>query len=397
MITTWNISHNLPTTLAESIAGYNKLSKTMWIVGGWNGSSKMDTLWRYNTSTHQFKQENYKDKQKFTAESYTSKGEYIYFTDNYKLYQFAMTSNPNFQIENNLSINHNVDRPSITTDQVYLYLTGGIDKQTDKVVNTLSIYDITHNNWINLIYPSMNYPRLGHNCIARNNYLYVFGGYINDQQKLYIGDVDGIPQQNWTLLNHTLDNAIAFMRIAEVNGLIYIIGGYSEDMNSSVNTVNILDPTNDKVIAGVSLTVETNRPAVTVDAENQQIYIFGGHETWESATALDITQKSNKITQPKNMVNWLLYTIFGSVGLFLCISFVIFYKLYGHCYKQRGEIGERERKNSMMRSITEEAGISLRSYGAAEGMDEGREYRLNSADKPIAGGLVDTAAFQSLD
>ena len=426
MLTSWNVSRNLPTTLAESIAGYNALDETMWIVGvlcyvvksiiiillfflltyinitgGWNGTTIIDTLWKYDLSTHEFEEQSYTDKQSFTAESYTSKDVYIYFTNHYKLYEFSMTSNAKFHEETDLSPGHYADRPSITTDQVYLYLTGGIENSTNEISNKLSIYDTNYNRWLPLNTPSMIYARIGHNCIARNNYLYIFGGYINNQQtlttntieKLYIGNVDNIDQQNWTLLNDTLDNAIAFMRIAEINGLIYIIGGYSEETNSSVNTVNILDPMNDKVISGVSLTVETNRPAVTVDAKNQQIYIFGGHETWESAAALDITQKSIVASNESgNGIDWILYSVFGIVALCLCVSFAVYYKCYKHCH-WRGEVGEKRRKIT-----ASERDEEVHSYGAAaEGMNmEGRRARFDSANKLVAGSVVDTASYEAL-
>ena len=84
----------------------------------------------------QFKQQKYSEPQAFTAESYTNKDEYIYFVNNVTLYEFAMTSNPKFNVESRLSGVHYADRSSITTNQIYIYVTGGIEPVTSQTLNT---------------------------------------------------------------------------------------------------------------------------------------------------------------------------------------------------------------------------------------------------------------------
>eukprot|EP01084_Bolivina_argentea_P009497 17737_1 len=383
IITTWNKSTNFPATLSESISGYNRHDNEIYILGGYNGTHKTNSLFTFNTNTKEFTYREYSNKITISAFSYTWVRDSMFFTDNFSLYELLMVYNfnyePRLEPQGNLPLTHYADTPSITTDQTkYLFITGGI--VNGSIVNTLSIYDKDIDTWISTETPNMKYSRLGHNCISRNNYLYVFGGYINAThmtntiEKLYIGDIDNIDLESWYELNNTLINNIAYMRIAEFNGLLYIIGGYSETLLSSVDTVSILDPNNDEIISGVNLSHPTNRGAVTENI-NGNIYLFGGYG---NSSVLSMYQWSISDTVENKSMLWLYMTIIGTIVVFIFTLCFIFggYKWY------------RYRKFTVIADIDR----SLSQDGAGP---EGRivVHKEYSASKYV----VDTSSFHSLD
>ena len=270
MLTHWNLTYNLPIPLAEPIAGYNRWTKLIFLTSGigvWNGTSSIQQrLWNIqDPSSDDFVQRAYRETRGYKVESYTNVDSYVFFTDNHTLYEFAMTSNPGIHAEIYLSTSHYADRPCITTDQRYLFLTGGF--VNDEVVGTVSMYDYMNNQWLSYSIPNMLTPRIGHNCISSNGWLYVFGGFVDKDlnittdtvEKLYIPEITDGGLPHWRYVQNRLSEAIAYMRVAEVNQNIYVIGGYSPQNDSSVSTVNILDIETDEITEGEDLPIPTNR------------------------------------------------------------------------------------------------------------------------------------------
>ena len=88
------------------------------------------------------------------------------------------------------------------TDGRYIWAAGGYN-ETDRVLNSLEVYDFEHpeNGWKML--PSMNQPRfLGSGALIKNRYFYLFG-WINFNERLKNIERFDVSAQKWEITGET--------------------------------------------------------------------------------------------------------------------------------------------------------------------------------------------------
>ena len=153
-----------------------------------------------------------------------------------------------------------------------MQINNGIPNNTELL--TLEVYDITAGTWSPG--PNMNSGRWGHQAIAYNGKIYVFGGNL----PVYYSSVEVFdPQANsWTILSTFMPTGRYQFAACLLDTLIYTIDGWFNSANGPIyDKVEVYNP-----VAGVWKT-ETSIPIAVGLPDcltmNGKIYFFGGSNT----------------------------------------------------------------------------------------------------------------------
>eukprot|EP01084_Bolivina_argentea_P121683 215633_1 len=175
-----------------------------------------------------------------------------------------------------------------TTD--HLFVVGGQDWSLTGTKNTVQVFDISNNQWLDNV-PSMIKARRGHSCIVDpvHHKLFAIGGFrrtggtSKDPVDVYTATIetihtDDITQNGWAYIE-PLSIAIGWIRSVYFDQFIYVIGGaYGTWMNFGfTDKVHVIDTTTDTV------TVHPDRLAYEVSSTasiiaNNVLFVFGGYD-----------------------------------------------------------------------------------------------------------------------
>ena len=123
--------------------------------------------------------------------------------------------------------------------------------------------------------------RSWHSCIVDTNtkYLYQFGGYnsslLDSIEKLYVGDMDNIDQQNSIQISAKLSTPKGYSRAVIYGYYIYIIGGFPIN-DLKIDIINSLTDTI-KSFDGFQIDPSGVAPVIA----NNYIFVFGDSESWQ--------------------------------------------------------------------------------------------------------------------
>eukprot|EP01084_Bolivina_argentea_P065220 118897_1 len=292
----WHVHEGMTKALSNQIAGYDNITKKIWIFGGHNKSyydgGLVHTYYEFDITSNRFIEYH-------NNSIVSSAGSHLYVTINDTIYTyyanhiqfFNMTSQQFINNTNSyLNITKYISNPCMATDgNRYLMIIGGVDMNASKVFNTFYIYDLFEGKYLPNG-PSTIRSRSSPACIVgSDNFLYVFGGIINFPGNLATDTIERINITNitniygniqWTELSSTLTETNSQMRVIEHNGYIYIIGG---DSNGETSTVDVFNISTLNITVGISLPQPANYFAIT--GTEKYIYLFGGSMGQNSCVA----------------------------------------------------------------------------------------------------------------
>ena len=297
LFTNWTIHYTLPVNVSQLLVGYDKITDTIWIVGGWKAKTyqTIHSAFSFNPTTAQFTTHPSIQPEIYSPQQFSvSINQSMYFVDWKNTLQF-FNMDPLDQTYSNISIINTDWQPTIAShpNGQYLYLTGGyIDHVGGSTAFHYYQYDDINNEWGSSINaPSMNQQRSGHACIVStvNQNLYCFGGYqygdvyTNTIEKIDVTDMNDIANQVWIELSITLNEAINDLRVVQYDDIIYIIGGHKLH-NVAVDTVQILTVTETTSGSGVYVETISDGPSLRqplfqhgmVVTNAGEIFVFGG-------------------------------------------------------------------------------------------------------------------------
>eukprot|EP01084_Bolivina_argentea_P074439 135047_1 len=292
----------MPTAYSNLNIGYDESTDSIWLLGGTNenGSPAPPSVVKFDVQLQTFVQQpplpinpwNSADSQ-----SYTQINDLIYMvvettsslaTYNLRTKEFI----PNWDGIVLPSTSYSSWACLTNIADKYLIYLGGQGNDGFWSKETL-IYDISAKSWVPNV-PDMNERRSHCPCQVHNNWLYAIGGrsfccpnnWLNSVEKLYVGDISNIQNQQWILVTQTLSQAKSHSRSIVSDDSIYIIGGFI-NVDTATNVVERIDTTNNDAIS-VDSTVSTplmNTAAMNTAAvmARDRIYVFGGY-TWDAGS-----------------------------------------------------------------------------------------------------------------
>ncbi|RBP25695.1 N-acetylneuraminic acid mutarotase [Marinobacter pelagius] len=182
-----------------------------------------------------------------------------------------------------------------------MYAVGG--KNSSGHLNTLFIYDPVSDSWsqgANLPGEAVENPA----AVSLNGKLYVFGGSTGP----FSGAVNNAAVYNpstnsWTVLAD-MPTARGGVTAQALNGLIYVIGGMS-DQGASLNEVEVYNPSTNSWQTAPSLTyVRDNSGSAVLDGK---IYVFGGRHREATGNTVEGAIRTVEMFAPANN-SWLEMT-----------------------------------------------------------------------------------------
>eukprot|EP01083_Nonionella_stella_P065519 171755_1 len=162
----------------------------------------------------------------------------------------------------------------------YLFVIGGYVDSTIKWINTVQIYDIETDKWLNGV-PSLNKTRGNLACVTVDDTLYAIAGnghdgYLKSIEILDIsGDLKSIQSQEWQMLNAQLRTALAGIRAVTYGEHIITVGGMTanKDVSSDINVINTKTETVD--YGSLVVAVKYTAPIII----DHTLYVFGGKKS----------------------------------------------------------------------------------------------------------------------
>eukprot|EP01084_Bolivina_argentea_P287771 493802_1 len=327
---TWTTEtiNRLPQHISNMIVGHSTDSDFpgIWLIGGYDGSGYINPIpiLYFDTNEETF----YTDAATIpisvknitsNAQSFTQIGDIIYMVKDNTFATFNTATKVFTQNWNNVNIPINQNSATAFSgcltniEDKYLIVLGGKDNEIT-YLKSIHIYDISNNIWLSNP-PDMRRNRRIFTCNVVNQYMYAIGGetsynnqgqypiYTNSIEKLYIGNMNNIQNENWIQLSNTLVDPTAFTRSVVVNDFIYIIGGYQSNPFGYTSKVYIIDTNNnDNVYVDSNMAYALS--SVNTIFLNNYIYIMGGHDGGLIPTisplneVVDIWQISSYIPTP---------------------------------------------------------------------------------------------------
>ncbi len=157
-----------------------------------------------------------------------------------------------------------------------------------------SVYALTTNGWLqraDLPGPAVENPAI----VQHGGLLYAFGGSTEPFSGAVTNTASYDPAVNmWTELN-PMPTARGGTCAAEIDGLIYVVGGL-DATGASVDTVEIFDPSTGLWAPGVPLTQPRDNPGCA--AVDGILYVFGGRERLSDGTEIDPTLATTEAFDP---------------------------------------------------------------------------------------------------
>eukprot|EP01084_Bolivina_argentea_P287398 493151_1 len=269
----------------DALIGYYSQQNKIWLLTPSDyGSNLMD----FDTSTKQFTQHQYPfTSLKWAINGYTDINDTIYFAnmEDGALKSFSMslatyTAFTWFIPQSKTSQNHREsynESPCITksvTDTQHLFITGGM---AGGPLSLFIIYDINTNT--SIFGPDLPSSRVQHGCItASDGYLYLIGGNNggdeNSITRIDVSDINNINKKKWETSAAILSKGIVQLKVVEIGGYIYTIGGVSGG-STCINTTNYMRLSPPQIIyQGVGLQERLCLHATIV--VDDQVYVFGG-------------------------------------------------------------------------------------------------------------------------
>ena len=95
--------------------------------------------------------------------------------------------------------------------------------------------------------------------------------YTQSVEKLNMGNIDSIQDENWETLSDTLSTPKAYTRSIIINDSIYIIGGMEEDQYSK--TIEMISTTDNS--CNIDSSMDYALHSVAVSVTNDSVYIMG--------------------------------------------------------------------------------------------------------------------------
>eukprot|EP01084_Bolivina_argentea_P230803 389374_1 len=178
----------------------------------------------------------------------------------------------------------------------YLIIVGGDNSNKGDIGlgKQFQIYDIETNMWFNNL-PSLSTGRGLFCCEVSNDYLYAIGGLTvnsttNTIEKIYLGDMSNIQNEQWSTLSATLTEAKDSHICSTVGNDIYIVGG--ENNNNYLSTVDKIDTITDAVVKDSD--ISPARCNAGVANANTVLYVIGGADG-SADEATNVFEFSSKV------------------------------------------------------------------------------------------------------
>jgi N-acetylneuraminic acid mutarotase len=177
----------------------------------------------------------------------------------------------------------------------------------ESFLDRMDVYDMKTKTWTQKA--SMNIPKHGFEIIAYNGYIYVFGGFaFSATHNPGWKSLDSIERYNiatdkWEILKTRLPKPRSSNIAEEVNGVVYLIGGWDSTPQSNGDkngrfhdTIDMFDLSSETVQTSKVKLAGTKRRAFNSAAKGNKIYMMGGisegasHFDWiDNVTVLDTT------------------------------------------------------------------------------------------------------------
>lgn len=159
-----------------------------------------------------------------------------------------------------------------------VYVPGGYDGNTSTYYDILQIYDTTTDSWSTGA--TLSDTLWGAGVAAYNGKLYTFGGELSTGTTNRVFEYDPVTD-SWSEKTPMPGGARSTMAAAELDGKIYVVGGWS-----SLRTVEVYDPTTDSWSTAASMNVGRQSPGL-VAAPDGYLYVSGGGNGWTGLTSAE--------------------------------------------------------------------------------------------------------------
>lgn len=177
-----------------------------------------------------------------------------------------------------------------------IYLVGAIGHY-DAAANSYVVtsihyaYNPSNDTWTTI--SPMPTPRVSFAIATCNNKIYVIGGHEAKPSDMPLSSVNEVydPSTNSWSTAAPMPTVRGVMRAETVNGKIYVMGGRTGGMYSTVNTTDIYDPVTDSWSTGASMPYSVNDYASAV--VDNKIFVIGGYDEWANFPYVQYTQIYN--------------------------------------------------------------------------------------------------------
>ena len=118
--------------------------------------------------------------------------------------------------------------------------------------------------------------RWGHSAVTLNGKIYVIGGASGWAQLKYLESIEEYnPETDTWTTRDSIPTPRWLLSCSVVNGKIYAIGGYGEQEDTTVPTVEVYEPENERAKWRLLTPMPTARWAITTSVVNGKIYAIG--------------------------------------------------------------------------------------------------------------------------
>ena len=293
---TWTTEANMPTASASlaAAAGANGL---LYVFGGYNGSSDLNTVQAYNPSTNTWTTEAAMP----TARAYLAAAAGA----NGLLYVFGGENSSNSTYLNTVQA-YNPATNTWTTEAPMptaslqsaaaaganglIYVFGGPMGSSSGNLNTVQAYNPATNTWTTEASMPTAAAYLAAAAAGPNGLLYVFGGY-NGSSDLNTVQAYNPSTNTWTTEASMPTASYDLAAAAGANGLLYVFGG--SNFGGPRNTVQAYNPSTNTWTTEASMPAASEELAAAAGA-NGLLYVFGGSNN--SGSSLNTVQALNTNT-----------------------------------------------------------------------------------------------------
>nr|XP_033771289.1 actin-binding protein IPP isoform X5 [Geotrypetes seraphini] len=171
----------------------------------------------------------------------------------------------------------------------YLYVVGGWIGA--EIGNTVERYDPEENLW--QLVGSMPLPRYYFGCCEMQGLIYVIGGISNEGIELRTAEIYNPITKQWAPLP-SMETRRAYLGVATLNDCIYAVGGWNE-REDALSTVEKYSPHEEKWVEVAAMKVP--RAGVSVVAVNGFLYATGGRSSSQDFSA-PVTSDSVEVYNP---------------------------------------------------------------------------------------------------
>jgi len=278
----WSQPSSLPTH-SWGVASVT-VNRKIYVMGGTDGTSALNMMCIYDVDLNSWNcSKSLSDARAFPYAAASTDGLSLYIfggfsiingsdgVDNLSIEKFDIQSETWTKVSTNMSNSHHRGSSAVIGNEVFFF--GSMDLTLSRNVSS---YDMSSGSWKSFS-QTMPVGRWNSAAVAVDNYIYVMGGTNDSMQLTERVDMFDISplQQNWSRRSDLVLAVQSFCAV-NVNGLVFVAGGFSPKIGNITSLVATFNPRQNVWRNGILNNLNYPRDSCSLSVVDGNIYTIGG-------------------------------------------------------------------------------------------------------------------------